>query len=98
MTYICSLIAFALAVAIFFYLESGVVPFLIALVDTFWLLMNVFWIINDFQHSELALEVAKVCFFFSISTFTLAFFLGSPGKKTLELLLRRFRAFRMFYG
>lgn len=97
-TYVCSLIAFVLALIIFFYLESGFVPFLIALVDTFWLLMNVFWIINDFEHSAWAREIAKICFWSSIFVFTLAFIIGSPGRKTIKLLLRRFRAFRMFYA
>lgn len=95
-TYSCSLIAFGLAFIIFFYLEKGVVPFMIALVDTLWLLMNVFWIVNDFEHSEFAKELARICFWSSMFVFSIAFVFSS--KKTIELLLRRFRAFKIFYS
>ena len=98
LTYAGSLISFSLAVAIFFYLEREIVSMLIAVVDTFWLLMNIFWIVADFSKLDWALEAAKISFLIGISVFVLAFIISASGKKFVQLLLRRLRVLKLLYS
>ncbi|MDO8496709.1 MAG: hypothetical protein Q7S43_04660 [bacterium] len=98
LTYAGSLISFLLAVAIFFYLEREIVAMLIAIVDTFWLLMNIFWIVADFSKLDWALEAAKISFLIGTSVFVLAFIISASGKKFVQLLLRRLRVLKLLYS
>ena len=98
LTYTGSLISFSLAVAIFFYLEREIVSMLIAVVDTFWLLMNIFWIVADFSKLDWALEAAKISFLIGTSVFILAFIISASGKKFVQLLLRRLRVLKLLYS
>jgi hypothetical protein len=98
LTYIGSFISFVLAVAIFFYLERDILAILIAIVDTFWLLMNIFWAIFDFTQLGWTHEVAKISFGIGTALFILAFMVGKPGRKIFQLVLRRFRIFKILSG
>ena len=94
-TYIGSFISLALAVAIFFYIERELVAVLIAVVDTFWLIVNTFWAIFDFTKITWTHDVAKVSFWIGTVLFVLAFMVGKPGKRIFQMVLLRFRIFKL---
>ena len=94
-TYIGSFISLVLAVAIFFYIERELVAILISVVDTFWLIVNTFWAIFDFTKIGWTHDVAKVSFWLGAVLFVLAFIVGKPGKKVFQMVLLRFRIFKL---
>ena len=98
LTYAGSLISFSLAVVIFFYLELEIVAILIAVVDTLWLLMNIFWIVADFSKLDWALEAAKISFSIGVLIFILAFIISASGRKFVQLVLRRLRVLKLLYS
>lgn len=98
LTYAGSLISFSLDMAIFFYLEREILAILIAVVDTFWLLMNIFWIVADFSKLDWALEAAKISFWIGTFIFIIAFVISASGRQFVQLVLRRLRVLKLLYS
>ena len=80
---------------VFCYLEKSLIPVLVAITDTLWLAMGIFWAGSEVFELSWGILTAKICFWMGVSFCVFAYLKSGANPGAALIVLRRLRVIRV---